>query len=180
MTCKLHHKMQILVYGWIYNLCDYSTYKAIIDAFFALNLKICRILWFTIWSYDLRSHLLSTILHKISILTTLLLCLCFAWWFGFVDLTLWDQICGFDLVRWDWIRGFVICGCWVLAWWVGFVGCDMGLNFVVVGLGGGCNIGILGWCYGFMGIVVRLAMLDGVAVGLRWGFVGCRWCGCGF
>ena len=139
MTCKLHHKMQILVYGWIYNLCDYSTYKAIIDAFFALNLKICRILWFTIWSYDLRSHLLSTILHKISILTTLLLCLCFAWWFGFVDLTLWDQICGFDLVRWDWIRGFVICGCWVLVWWVGFVGCDMGLNFV-----GGYGVGVMG------------------------------------
>ena len=50
---------------------------------------------------------------------------------------------------------------------MGFVGCDMGLNFVVVGLGGGCSIGILGWCYGFMGIVVRLAMLDGVVVGLR-------------
>ena len=39
--------------------------------FFALNLKICRILRFTIRSYDLRSHLPSTILHRIPILTTL-------------------------------------------------------------------------------------------------------------
>ena len=43
--------------------------------FFALNLKICRILQFTIWSYNLRSHLLSTILRKIPILTTLVLTL---------------------------------------------------------------------------------------------------------
>ena len=39
--------------------------------FFALNLKICRILRFTIRSYDLRSHLPSTIPHRIPILTTL-------------------------------------------------------------------------------------------------------------
>ena len=57
--------------------------------------------------------------------------------------------------------------CWVLVWWVGFVGYDMGLNFLVVGLVGGCNVGILGWFYGFMGTVVHLAVLDGVAVGLR-------------
>ena len=45
MTCKLHHMMQILVfYEWIYNLRDYLTYKVIINVFFALNLKICRIL----------------------------------------------------------------------------------------------------------------------------------------
>ena len=50
---------------------------------------------------------------------------------------------------------------------MGFVGCDMGLNFVVVRLVGGYGIGILGWCYGFMGTVVRLAVLDGVAEGLR-------------
>ena len=43
----------------------------------------------------------------------------------------------------------------------------MGLNFVVVGLVGGCGVGILGWCYGFMGTMVSLAVLDGVAVGLR-------------
>ena len=41
--------------------------------FFALNLKICRILRFTIWSYDLRSHLPSTILRRIPILTTLVM-----------------------------------------------------------------------------------------------------------
>ena len=77
MTCKLHHMMQILgfffyYYGWIYNLHDYSTYKVIINIFFVVNMKICRILWFTIRSYDQWSHLPSTILHRISILTTLL------------------------------------------------------------------------------------------------------------
>ena len=45
--------------------------------FFALNLKICRILRFTIRSYDLRSHLPSMILRRIPILTTL------AWTMGF-------------------------------------------------------------------------------------------------
>ena len=49
----------------------YSIYKVIINVFFALNLKICRILRFTIRSYDLQSHLPSTILRKIPILTTL-------------------------------------------------------------------------------------------------------------
>ena len=39
--------------------------------FFALTMKICRILQFTILFYDQRSHLPSTILRKISILTTL-------------------------------------------------------------------------------------------------------------
>ena len=59
-------------YGWIYNFRDYSIYKAIINVFFALNFKICRILWFTIRSYDLRSHLPSTISRRIPILTILL------------------------------------------------------------------------------------------------------------
>ena len=80
MTCKLYHMMQILVffffffifYGWIYNLYDYSTYKVIISVFFALNLKICRILRFTIRSYDLRSHLPSMILRRILILIILI------------------------------------------------------------------------------------------------------------
>ena len=67
----------------------------------------------------------------------------------------------------------MICDCWVLVWWEGFVGCDMGLNFVVVRLVGGCGVGILGWCYGFMGTVVCLAVLDGVVEGLR--AVGFRW-----
>ena len=58
-------------YRWIYNLRDYSTYKVIINVFFALNLKIYRILRFTIRSYDLQSHLPSTILCRILILTTL-------------------------------------------------------------------------------------------------------------
>ena len=72
MICKLYHMMQILVfYEWIYNLRDYLTYKVIINVFFALNMKICRILWFTIWSYDPRFHLPFTILHRILILTTL-------------------------------------------------------------------------------------------------------------
>ena len=43
----------------------------------------------------------------------------------------------------------------------------MGLNLVVVRLVGGYGVGVLGWCYGFMGTVVRLALLDGVAEGLR-------------
>ena len=43
----------------------------------------------------------------------------------------------------------------------------MGLNFVVVGLVGGCGVAVLGWCYGFMGTVVRLAVLNDVVVGLR-------------
>ena len=63
------------MYGWIYNLCDYSINKTIINVFFALNLKIYKILQFTIQSYDLRSHLSSTILRKIPILTTLVLTL---------------------------------------------------------------------------------------------------------
>ena len=41
--------------------------------FFALNLKICRILLFTIRFYDLRSHLPSMILCRISILTTMVI-----------------------------------------------------------------------------------------------------------
>ena len=41
--------------------------------FFDLNLKICRILQSTIRFYDLRSHLSPKILHKIPILTTLML-----------------------------------------------------------------------------------------------------------
>ena len=60
-------------YRWIFNLCNYSTYKAIINVYFALNLKICKMLRFTIWSYDLWFHLLSTILRRIPILTTLAL-----------------------------------------------------------------------------------------------------------
>ena len=64
-------------YGWIYNLCDYLIYKAIINMFFALNMKICRILRFMIRSYDLRSHLPSTILRKIPIWTTLVICMYF-------------------------------------------------------------------------------------------------------
>ena len=63
------------MYGWIYNLRDYSINKTIINVFFALNLKIYKILQFTIQSYDLRSHLPSTILRKIPILTTLVLTL---------------------------------------------------------------------------------------------------------
>ena len=39
---------------------------------------------------------------------------------------------------------------WWSDWWVGVV-----------------YVGILGWCYGFMGTVVRLVVLDGVAVGLK-------------
>ena len=72
MTCKLHHmcKSQFF-YGRIYNFHDYSTYKIIINVLFVLNMKICRILRFTIRSYDLRSHLPLTILCKIPILTTL-------------------------------------------------------------------------------------------------------------
>ena len=60
----------IIFYGWIYNLHNYSTYRVIINAFFALNLKIYKILQFTIRSYDLQSHLPSTILCRIPILTT--------------------------------------------------------------------------------------------------------------
>ena len=63
------------MYGWIYNLRDYSINKTIINVFFALNLKIYKILQFTIQSYNLRSHLPSTILRKIPILTTLVLTL---------------------------------------------------------------------------------------------------------
>ena len=50
MTCKLHHMMQILVFFYrrIYNLRDYSTYKLVINVFFALNLKLCKILRFSI------------------------------------------------------------------------------------------------------------------------------------
>ena len=44
-----------IFYRWIYNLRDYSTYRVIINVFFALNLKLCKILRFTIRSYDLRS-----------------------------------------------------------------------------------------------------------------------------
>ena len=58
-------------YRWIYNLRDYPKYKVIINVFFALNLKLCKILRFTIRSYDLRFRLLSTILYKIPIMTTL-------------------------------------------------------------------------------------------------------------
>ena len=58
-------------YRWIYNLRDYSAYKVIINVFFALNLKLCKIIWFTIRSYNIRFHLLSTILYKIPIITTL-------------------------------------------------------------------------------------------------------------
>ena len=50
-----------------------STYKIIINVFFALNLKICRILQFTIRYYNLRSHLPSMILRRFLILTTLLI-----------------------------------------------------------------------------------------------------------
>ena len=60
-------------YRWIFNLCDYSTYKVIINVFFALNLKICRNLRFTIQSYNLQSHLPLTILRKIPILRVLAL-----------------------------------------------------------------------------------------------------------
>ena len=35
-------------YKWIHNLCDYSTYKIITNIFFALNLKIDKILRSTI------------------------------------------------------------------------------------------------------------------------------------
>ena len=45
--------------------------KSLSMCFFALNLKICRILRFTIRSYNLRSHLPSMILRMILILTTL-------------------------------------------------------------------------------------------------------------
>ena len=58
-------------YRWIYNLRDYSTYKVLINVFFALNLKFCKILRCTIRSYDLRFHLLSMILYNILIMTTL-------------------------------------------------------------------------------------------------------------
>ena len=53
---------------------------------------------------------------------------------------------------------------------MGFVGCDMGLNFVVVRLVGGYGVGILGWCYGFMGTVV---CLEWVIEGSQW----LRFCG---
>ena len=66
-------------YGWIYNLCNYSTYNAIINVPFVLNLKTCRILRFTIRSYNLQFHLPSAILRKISILTTLVLT---KYWWG--------------------------------------------------------------------------------------------------
>ena len=58
-------------YRWIYNLHDYSTYQVIINLFFDLNLKLCKILRFTIQSYNLQFHLLSMILYKIPIMTTL-------------------------------------------------------------------------------------------------------------
>ena len=58
-------------YRWIYNLRDYSIFKVFINVFFALNLKFCKILRCTIRSYDLRFHLLSMILYKIPIMTTL-------------------------------------------------------------------------------------------------------------
>ena len=65
--------MQFLVffYRWIYNLRDYSTYKVFINVFFALNLKFCKILRCKIRSYDLRFHVLSMIIYKILIMTTL-------------------------------------------------------------------------------------------------------------
>ena len=55
---------------------------------------------------------------------------------------------------------------------MGFVGYDMGLNFVVVKFVGGYGVGVLGWCYGFMGMVVCLVVLDGVVEGLK-----CVWNG---
>ena len=67
-------------YGWIYNLYDYSTKKIIISVFFALNLKICRILRFTIRSYDLRSHLPSMILRRILILIILIVWAIISYW----------------------------------------------------------------------------------------------------
>ena len=67
------------------------------------------------------------------------------------------------------------CDLWLVGFWYGgwvFVGCDMGLNFVVVGFVGlamldGVAVGVLGWYYEFMDTVVDLAVFDGVAVGLR-------------
>ena len=75
MTCKLHHMMQILVFFFmnefiIFVIIQYA--KLLSICFFALNLKICRILRFMIRSYDLQSHLPSMILCKILILTTLI------------------------------------------------------------------------------------------------------------
>ena len=58
--------------------------------FFALNLKICKILRFTIQSYNLRSHLPSTILCRISILTTLVVGHCGSW----VTMSVWLRFGG--------------------------------------------------------------------------------------
>ena len=51
MIYKLHHTNAnnsfiylLLFYGRNYNLCDYLIYKITIYVFFALNMKICRIL----------------------------------------------------------------------------------------------------------------------------------------
>ena len=57
--------------GWIHILSDYIIYKVTINRFFALNLKIGRILRSTIRFYDLWSYLSPTILRRIPILTTL-------------------------------------------------------------------------------------------------------------
>ena len=58
--------------------------KLLSMCFFALNLKICSILQFTIRFYDSRSHLLSMILHRIPILTTLVVPLLFCFVFIFL------------------------------------------------------------------------------------------------
>ena len=54
-----------LQFTWLFNI--QSHYQCV----FSLNLKIYRILRFTIWCYDLQSHLPLTILCRIPILTTL-------------------------------------------------------------------------------------------------------------
>ena len=54
----------------IYVIIQYT--KLLSTFFFALNLKIDKILWSMIWSYDLWSYLPPTILCRIPILTTLL------------------------------------------------------------------------------------------------------------
>ena len=71
------------------------------------------------------------------------------------------------LDSWVWVAGFVICqvrsdswfcDLWLARFWYGgwvFVGCDMSLNFVVVGFVGlvmlnGVAINVLRWCFGLV------------------------------
>ena len=69
----------------------------------------------------------------------------------------------YGLLGFGMVVGFLLVVIWVRTlWWSDswVWPCSMVLPSV-------CNVGVLGWCYGFMGKVVSLAELDGVAMGLK-------------